>query len=43
MQNTTRHHSASTVRTNVIKSLLGGYGTPVLTAFIDRGHKDGPE
>ena len=43
MQNITRHHSASTVRTNVIKSLLGGYGTPVLTAFIDRGHKDGPE
>lgn len=43
MQNTTRHHSASTVRTNVIKGLLGGYGNPVLTAFIDRGHKDGAE
>ena len=43
MKTTTYHHNASSVRTNVIKNLLGGYGKPVLTAFIDRGHKDGAE
>ena len=43
MKTTTYHHNASSVRTNVIKNLLSGYGTPVLTAFIDRGHKDGAE
>ena len=43
MSNNTFHHNANTVRTNVIKTMLGGYGKPVLTAFIDRGHKDGVE
>lgn len=43
MSNNTFHHNTNTVRTNVIKTMLGGYGKPVLTAFIDRGHKDGVE
>ena len=43
MKNNTFHHSTNTVRTNVIKSLLGGYGNPVLTNIIDRGHENGLE
>ena len=43
--NNTLHHtsSASSVRTNVIKNFLGGYGNPVLTNVIDRGHEKGLE
>lgn len=43
MSNTFHHTNDCKVRTNVINTLLGGYGKPVLTAFIDRGHKDGAE
>lgn len=44
MNHTTTHHKTDgSVRTNVIKNMLGGYGNPVLTTFLDRGHKDGPE
>lgn len=44
MGKTTAHHKTDgKVRTEVIKNMLGGYGNPVLTAFFDRGHKDGPE
>lgn len=43
MKNNTHHHSTNTVRTNVIKNMLGGYGNPVLTNIIDRGHENGLE
>ena len=43
MSNTFHHSSDCKVRTNVIKNLLGGYGKPVLTNVIDRGHDKGLE
>lgn len=43
MSNNTFHHSNNTVRTNVIKTMLGGYGKPVLTNVVDRGHEKGLE
>ena len=43
MSNNTFHHSNNTVRTNVIKTMLGGYGNPVLVNVVDRGHEKGLE
>ena len=44
MKTTTQHHTNDgKVRTKVIKEMLGGYGNPVLTNVIDRGHKNGLE
>lgn len=42
-KNTLHHRTDGKVRTEVIKNLLGGYGNPVLTNVIDRGHKNGLE
>lgn len=40
----THHYSADgKVRTHIIKTVLGGYGNPVLTNVIDRGHEKGLE
>ena len=44
MNNNTFHHTNDhKVRTNVINTLLGGYGKPVLINVVDRGHEKGLE
>ena len=43
MKNTTHHSKDGHVRTHIIKNALGGYGNPILTNVIDRGHGDGLE
>lgn len=44
MNSTTTHHKTDgRVRTEVIKTMLGGYGNPILTNVIDRGHEKGLE
>ena len=40
----TKHYqNDGQVRTKVIKEMLGGYGKPILTNVVDRGHKNGLE